>query len=77
MPARVNLAGIRMKLWRKLRADLRCARVGGQCCLGRSDDGGERGRLGDREVSEDTAVNLDAGQVQSLDEAVVGEAVCA
>src|SRR5690606_41771051 len=37
----------------------------------------ERLRLGDGQVGQDAAVNADAGQVQTLDEAVVGEAVCA
>jgi hypothetical protein len=49
--------------------------VGGKCGLRCCNDRCERRRLGDREVGEDATVDLDASEVQSLDEAVVGEAV--
>jgi len=42
---------------------------------GQVDQRGERGRVADRQLGEDLAVHLDAGALEALDEAVVGEAV--
>src|SRR5690606_18074262 len=46
----------------------------GQRGLGSSNQGGERRGVVDGQVSHDLAVDLDASQVQALDEAVVGHA---
>ena len=45
----------------------------GLLCL--RDDGGEGSGVGDREIREDLAVGLDAGGLQSLDEAGVGDSL--
>ena len=46
----------------------------GQSGLGLLDDGLEGLGIGDGQLGESAAVQLDAGQVQTLDEAVVGDA---
>src|SRR5690348_10901077 len=48
-----------------------------QCGLGRRDESRERGRVVDGEVREDLAVDLDLGSLQTLDEAVVRDALSA
>jgi hypothetical protein len=50
-------------------------RVGRESGLRGGDESRERGGLCDGEIGEDASVHLDAGQVEALDEAVVGEAV--
>src|SRR5450755_3187518 len=47
----------------------------GQRLPGHLDERGERGRVGDSHVGEHPAVHLDASDLQSLDEPVVGHAV--
>src|SRR3954470_9836161 len=54
----------------RLRISLRRYGVAGDL-----DEGGESGGLGDRQLGEVLAVDLDAGGLQTLDEAVVGHAV--
>jgi hypothetical protein len=49
--------------------------VVGDRLLGHGDDAGERLLVGDGEVGEDLAVDLDPGQLQTLDQPVVGEPV--
>src|SRR5690606_570404 len=74
-------ASLRARGWdqspdgRALRCRRRRVDVLWQGVLGSLHDGSEGRRLGDRELGEHPAVDLDAGQVQSLDETVVGEAV--
>ena len=46
----------------------------GEGGLGRLDELGERGRIGDGQVGEDLAVELHLGLVEALDEAAVGDA---
>src|SRR6478609_4278702 len=58
-----------------LRGDLGRVDVLGQGGLGGLDERVERGDVVDGQVGEDLAVHLDAGQVQALDEAVVGHAL--
>src|SRR6478672_1176675 len=58
-----------------LRGDLGRVDVLGQGGLGGLDERVERGDVVDGQVGEDLAVHLDAGQVQSLDEPVVGHAL--
>src|ERR1700712_1418067 len=50
-------------------------RVGGQGRLRRGDEARERGGLVHRQLREDAAVHLDPGEAETLDEAVVREAV--
>src|SRR6478672_1524922 len=58
-----------------LRGDLGRVDVLGQGGLGGRDERVERGDVVDGQVGEDLAVDLDARQVQALDEAVVGQAL--
>src|SRR5215475_2352054 len=51
------------------------AALGRQAGLGQVDQAGEGGRVADRELGEDLAVDLDARRLQALDEPVVGHAV--
>src|SRR3954468_20461057 len=54
---------------------LRCVDVLGQRGLGRLHEDGERGRVVDGQVGHHPPVDLDAGEVQALDEPVVGHPV--
>ena len=58
-----------------LRLDLRRAQGGGQLRLGLLADGAKCRRVVHGEVGEDLAVDLDAGLVQPVDHAAVGQAV--
>src|SRR5690606_8825263 len=60
-----------------LRSRLRCVDVRRQGLLGRLDEGDEGRRLVDRELGEHAAVNLNACKTETLDEAVVRDAVLA
>ena len=53
----------------------RCGRPAGSGALGELDDPPEGGRVADREVGQDLAVDLDVGLLQAVDELAVGEAV--
>ena len=53
---------------------LRSVHVSRKSGLGLLDDGLESLRIGDSQLGESATIQLDAGKVQALDEAVVGDA---
>ena len=76
-----TVSGVQTSAWplcsRMCSGSDRGVHISRQRSLGGVDDGLERVRIGDGELSKSTTIEFDAGETQTLHEAVVGDAFSA